>query len=346
MHGCDSVYTMKLEIHQTYDITVDTTICTDGFPFLWEGENIYQEGNAVAQKHFVTTAGCDSIVTLNVNTYPEAYETDIYFEDCEYVYFEGTDYFQSAAFTDTLYNIAGCDSVIRHVAIFIHPDPIIKEEYLEGCDSVIFNNTTYYENTILFDTIRNTFGCDSIITEVIIDIEHFKVFLNSSIDSLIEGDIVHLNTNANMSYENYRWTPIEYFEDQTAYNQTFIAKESMDIWVYAESINGCIDSANLKLPYEPIDPNVFMPNAFSPNGDGLNDEFGPTFNAKRGYEIEEFSIYNRYGQRVFYNTGRNKKWDGTFNGKRADVGTYIYVLRVKFRNGETFNSNGDFHLIR
>lgn len=72
------------------------------------------------------------------------------------------------------------------------------------------------------------------------------------------------------------------------------------------------------------DPVVFVPNAFSPNGDGLND----VFRIEGGnFKLIAFDIYNRYGQRIFNAHHASKGWDGTFNGKPCDVGTYFYYIR-------------------
>lgn len=81
------------------------------------------------------------------------------------------------------------------------------------------------------------------------------------------------------------------------------------------------------------DPVVFVPNAFSPNGDGLNDVFrvyGGNF------KLVAFDIYNRYGERIFNTNQPSRGWDGTYNGKRCDVGTYFYYIRYinNATNGE------------
>jgi gliding motility-associated-like protein len=84
-----------------------------------------------------------------------------------------------------------------------------------------------------------------------------------------------------------------------------------------------------------------MPEAFSPNGDGLNERFKiiPT-----GYiEPIEFRIYNRWGQLISEDvTG----WDGMYKGKEQPVGTYTYYVVVKLANNEIKTQSGAFSLIR
>jgi gliding motility-associated-like protein len=67
-----------------------------------------------------------------------------------------------------------------------------------------------------------------------------------------------------------------------------------------------------------------MPNAFSPNSDGKNDIFRiPPLSPQ---QIKDFTIYNRYGQRIFSTDDNNKGWDGTFNGVPQPAGTYVWKI--------------------
>jgi gliding motility-associated-like protein len=68
-----------------------------------------------------------------------------------------------------------------------------------------------------------------------------------------------------------------------------------------------------------------VPSAFTPNFDGLNDYLYPV-NAYKAQDLH-FSVYNRFGQRVFNSNNWTKKWDGTFKGKKADAGTYVWMLQ-------------------
>lgn len=92
-----------------------------------------------------------------------------------------------------------------------------------------------------------------------------------------------------------------------------------------------------------IETHIFMPNAFTPNGDGRNDVLGPI---TKNTTVLEFSIYNRYGQRVFVSYDHTKAWDGTYGGKLCDMGTYFYKLRYQVLDREPQLMKGDIALIR
>lgn len=88
-----------------------------------------------------------------------------------------------------------------------------------------------------------------------------------------------------------------------------------------------------------------MPNAFSPNGDGIND----VYRAKTGYQsIVEFHayIFNRWGQKIYEWSDPSGGWDGTFNGKDVKQGVYFCLVKAKGADGRNFNIKKDVNLLR
>jgi gliding motility-associated-like protein len=88
---------------------------------------------------------------------------------------------------------------------------------------------------------------------------------------------------------------------------------------------------------------VAFPNAFSPDGDGINDIF--TFKS-RYITAAAMKIYNRWGELVFQTTDPDQGWDGTVNGKAAPLGTYIHHTQLTDDMGITFIKSGEIVLIR
>lgn len=88
-----------------------------------------------------------------------------------------------------------------------------------------------------------------------------------------------------------------------------------------------------------------FPNAFSPNGDGIND----VYRAKPGYQsIIEFKaiIVNRWGQKIYEWDNLAGGWDGTYKGKEAKVGTYFCIVKARGADGRKFNIKKDVNLMR
>ena len=91
------------------------------------------------------------------------------------------------------------------------------------------------------------------------------------------------------------------------------------------SNKGCgtaVDSVLVKVYQQ-----LYIPNAFTPNGDGINDTwFIETLQAYPGAEVK---VFNRYGQIVFDNHGKNISWDGKFKGVQLTSGAYVYIIDLK-----------------
>lgn len=92
-----------------------------------------------------------------------------------------------------------------------------------------------------------------------------------------------------------------------------------------------------------LDGDVFVPNTFTPNGDGKNDIL-----FVRGIKVDDvyFAVYNRWGEKVFETTDKTKGWDGIYKSRPADVGVFGWYLKVKCVNGEENFQKGNVTLIR
>jgi gliding motility-associated-like protein len=114
--------------------------------------------------------------------------------------------------------------------------------------------------------------------------------------------------------------------------------------VYGMDFYGCRDSATVTIVVDST-ADEFIPTGFTPNGDGLNDVF--RLKGSKFHNMVEFRVYNRYGEQVFYSNTLNNGWDGTWNGKPADMGVYHYTVIVA-RPGHDHNQviKGDVTLIR
>ncbi|MGB0916529.1 MAG: gliding motility-associated C-terminal domain-containing protein, partial [Flavobacteriales bacterium] len=90
-------------------------------------------------------------------------------------------------------------------------------------------------------------------------------------------------------------------------------------------------------------PNVFMPNAFMP--DGINRIFKPVSIYVQA-NTYLFQIYNRWGQRLFETNNPEEGWDGSYGGKKAAQGAYVYYVQFVSSDGQTYSKNGSVTLIR
>lgn len=89
---------------------------------------------------------------------------------------------------------------------------------------------------------------------------------------------------------------------------------------------------------------LVFPNAFSPNGDGINDKY----QAKEYENIKEFHayIFNRWGQKLYEWTDPAEGWDGTYNGQDVKEGTYYVLVKAKGADGRQHNIRKDVNILR
>ena len=109
--------------------------------------------------------------------------------------------------------------------------------------------------------------------------------------------------------------------------------------------NGDCVSPLSKIDIQVFDSTIlYVPNAFSPNDDGLNDKFHVTVRGK----IERFhiSIYNRFGSIVYSSSDANGNWNGTLNGVPAPAGVFVYVLTALSYENKSINQKGIVTLLR
>jgi gliding motility-associated-like protein len=114
------------------------------------------------------------------------------------------------------------------------------------------------------------------------------------------------------------------------------------VTLVAETEFGCTDSAtsNVSILDEFL---IYIPSAFSPNNDGLNDEFIIT---TAGVQSLSFQLFNRWGEQVFNSTETNPTWDGTQNGIEVQQGVYVYRATVKGQNGVVKELFGHVNLVK
>jgi gliding motility-associated-like protein len=180
------------------------------------------------------------------------------------------------------------------------------------------NTTTY-----LF-IVTNTDGCkDTAYTTV--NVIQPPVADAGPDRTMIAGNRIQLNGSVQGNAGSYYWTPPVNIDNPGSLHP-FVNPTSNSTYVlHAEAVKGCgtvTDTMHIKV-YQAL----YIPNAFTPNGDGINDTWN--IPALEAYTQHELYVLDRYGEIVFTSKGQNRKWDGRFKGKDLPSGAYTYFIDLK-----------------
>ncbi len=187
-----------------------------------------------------------------------------------------------------------------------------------------FNDSGAFTTRLYF---FNTDGCISdTATQALTVYPNPKLLLPHMVTVLAGGQVTLTPTYVFGNELSYLWTPPTYLSSDTAATPKAIPDDDITYQLKLTARGGCsvTDTIFIRVLKGPE-----VPNAFSPNGDGIHDTWKIKY--LDGYPGATIDVYNRYGQIVFRSLGYDKEWDGTRNGNPLPVGTYYYIINP--RNG-------------
>lgn len=285
----------------------------------------------------------------------------------------GVFYKNSLSVMDTLVSYKSCDSIVLHeiTAIPVSRTSVIAYE----CPDVSYN---FFGNSIstpgIYEhTLQNHYGCDSIIE---LDFRHFNTGYFSFYDTICSEDNYDffgntltqsgVYTEHLVNYEGCDSSVVLYLtrlpKKTHQFTDTFCLKDTYNFFgnllnkpgTYThslQSVSGCDSTVVLNLEIRlcyPVVPCILeFPNAFTPDGNSINDAFGPVVSCNITEYI--FRIYNRWGEMVFFSEDPTAKWDGNFKGNPVTEGVYIYRADLTAQQSlepEKHHLEGTFHLMK
>jgi gliding motility-associated-like protein len=141
----------------------------------------------------------------------------------------------------------------------------------------------------------------------------------------------------------YSWTPSPVLNNPNIANPFANLTTDTRFVVRVSDLIGCFDYDTVFVKvYDAI--RYYVPNAFSPNGDGRNDIFKPI--PIGIVSTEYFRVYNRFGELVYQTNQNGAGWDGTFKGKPQPVGNYVWTVKGKGANSTNIELSGNVMLVR
>jgi len=279
-----------------------------------------------------STNGCDTIITTNltVNLNTTSTQNGAFCSGSSFTLPNGTIVTTPGTYTSVIPNAKGCDSTITSIVIENQNTSSIQNDFI--CfgstftlpDGIIVNSAGTYTSVI-----PNSKGCDSTITLTLTVASLPTVFISND-TTIGAGESKPLFSSGGITYN---WTPSNGLNCSNCQNPVATPFETTTYCVTVTDTNGCKKNACVRINVEDCPSNVFfiVPNAFSPNADGVNDEF-----CLSGWEdcilSFEIDIYNRWGEKVFTSTQPNFCWDGKYKGSIMNPAVYVYEITATIKH--------------
>ena len=148
------------------------------------------------------------------------------------------------------------------------------------------------------------------------------------------GDSTELTATSNiLTGVAYTWTPLEGLGCATCESTSAQPVRNTLYFINVTDSNGCYANDSVMVTVIP-NYNLFIPNCFTPNGDGNNDYF-EMFGNKKAIIYWEIKVFNRWGEKVFQSNDINFRWDGTYKGIMQDPAVFVYEAKVVFLDDYT-----------
>jgi len=269
--------------------------------------------------------------------------------------------------------ISGCDGDIRGGLVYVVAPPLANA----GPDSVIcFGNSiqlkggggnTYHwsPSTYLSDAnVSNPFvaipaagtyqyvlsvsnnGCPSVVKDTVLltMLPPLKLFAGNdssvTINQPFQLNAIDVN---NAGFTSYKWSPSFGLNNAQIKNPVAVLNSNITYTVTAQTLGGCSATDDIVIKVF-NGPEIYVPDAFTPNNDGLNDIFKPTYVGIT--QVKYFNVFNRYGQLVFTTTNPSAGWDGSFKGEKQAPMAYVWMVEGVGPGGTSIKKKGTVMLIR
>ena len=327
------------------EVTIDGSSSSTGSNFTYAWTDASTNLLSTEQTVTVENAGTYNLTILNITNGCTATSSTLVEQNADIPYATIMDVINPSCFGDT-------DGFIA------------INQVLGGSSPYVYSiNSSEYSSTNVFNSLspgmydialEDANGCSWDTTVVIVEPVEVNIELGPDIE--IEfGETGNIEAFVNIPpnrIDTIIWSPEDLIvcSDQLCvegsvftYNTTLISATVFDI-------NGCSDSDDIMLRVKK-DRRVYIPTAFSPNGDGDNDTFYIYVDADQVKQINHFAIYSRWGEQVFEASGFEPNdpmsgWDGNFKDQRMNPAVFVYFAEIEFIDGHVEMYKGDVTLMK
>jgi gliding motility-associated-like protein len=349
--GCDSIVVVDLSVVPINQTDLNIHLCSGETYTLPDGSIADANGNF--DFVFPSATGCDSIINVSVYVHP-TYDIVLNTVACDnQSVFDpyGNPITESGNYLLEYTSIWGCDSIVNlTITIKSTYSDTTEVEICNGAEFVTNGGQIIQQSGTYYDFLQTPYGCDStLVYEVNVIPSQIALYETSPLFASAYNPLAVFTSNS-LGADSTEWN----FFDYGTYTDTIVSIQFGEVGsfhpfcltIWNES--GC--ASQLCGEFEVREEfAVFIPNAFSPNGDGVNDLF-----SIEGQDIDPndflLQIFNRWGELIFESNSPSIKWNGTFNGSSdyfAQEEVYVYQARIgSLATGEIRAFSGSVTVIR
>lgn len=176
------------------------------------------------------------------------------------------------------------------------------------------------DNVRYIVTVRDVLGCPKPVKDTMfLFVAKIKANAGPRDTSVVLDQPLQLFATGSI---NYSWTPTTWLNNPFINNPIALPRNDIEYVVRVSNNAGCFALDSIRVRVFKIKPDLLVPNAFTPNGDGNNDVFKPILIGMKSLDV--FRVYNRWGEMVYSGSGNDAAWDGTYGGKRQEMATFVW----------------------
>lgn len=193
--------------------------------------------------------------------------------------------------------------------------------------------------------VIDTIGCEHEETFVINSYNDLDIYVSPSDTTIDAGTSITLTVNSNYNGASlfYSWTPQSNLSCNSCLSPEVSVINNQTYTVIATDSLGCIDTAFANINTTMPCVEVFIPTMFSPNNDGLNDEWKVIGTCIKNINVE---VFNQWGELIFNTNNQNQSWKGDFKGKTVQNDQYTYKVSVVYSDGNTETFSGYVNVVK
>ncbi len=363
--GCDSIIVVNLQFTPSIEIEINPTLCPSETYTVGDSTFSYIHPEGIVVLKAFNPDECDTIVHVKIDyIMTHAFQIDTIVCKDEIVELYGQTLTESEPKKLINLNIvgqSGCDSVVLVNVDFISPEPTIKKIMASCSDTLsgsiilnigasLFPPYTVFINNMLIGSFSETNieltglesgthdivlsdkkGCKSELIQVNIPQHPINEVTTLNELDLPIGLPYQIKLATTLSNQSIAWSTEQYLSCSDCFEPIIIPYADQTYQYQIVDKNGCNTFGSIHVHVHKKDqPKIFVPNIFSPNGDGYNDLLEVSY---ADLTLQSIHIFNRWGG-VVYASDTNFSWDGTSQNQLVDVGAYVYIVTFKLPGSE------------